>query len=252
MRIDILTLFPEMFTGPFDTSIIKRAQNNGLLHINLHNIRDFSQNKHNTTDDTPYGGGAGMVMQAEPIFEAMEFITADKPAERVVMLCPQGRPFDQAMAKDLASQGRLVLICGHYEGIDERVKANLVTDEISIGDYVLTGGELPAMVVVDAVARMIPGVLGEMASAEADSFYDGLLEHPHYTRPRLYQDMDVPEVLLSGHHGKIAAWRRRQSLVRTLERRPDLLKTAPLSKEDLKVLQEIHQDLKEILPQPKS
>lgn len=246
MRIDILTLFPEMFAGPFDTSIIKRAQDNGLLDINLHNIRDFSQNKHHTVDDTPYGGGAGMVMQAEPLFKAMEFIGM-KSVDRVIMMCPQGRPFNQQIAKELATQERLVFICGHYEGIDERVKERLVTDEISIGDYVLTGGELPAMVVVDAVARMIPGVLGEMASAEADSFYDGLLEHPHYTKPRNYQGMEVPEVLLSGHHSNIDKWRRRQSLLRTLERRPDLLEEAPLTKQDLQVLKEVQDKLQKIL-----
>lgn len=247
MRIDILTLFPEMFTGPFDASIIKRARDKGLLDINLHNIRDFSQNKHHTVDDTPYGGGAGMVMQAEPIFKAMEFIAEQQPVERVIMMCPQGRPFTQQIAKELASQQSLVLICGHYEGIDERVKERLVTDEISIGDYVLTGGELPAMVVVDAVARMIPGVLGEMASAEADSFYDGLLEHPHYTKPRLYRGMEVPEVLLSGHHGNIEKWRRRQSLLRTLERRPDLLEKASLTEHDIKVLKEVQENLQKIL-----
>jgi len=252
MRIDILTLFPEMFTGPFDTSIIKRAQDNGLLDINLHNIRNFSQNKHHTVDDTPYGGGAGMVMQAEPLFKAMEFIAEQQAVDRVIMMCPQGRPFNQQIAKELATQERLVMICGHYEGIDERVKERLVTDEISIGDYVLTGGELPAMVVVDAVARMIPGVLGEMASAEADSFYDGLLEHPHYTKPRIYHGMEVPEVLLSGHHKNIDQWRRRQSLLRTLERRPELLVEAPLTQQDIKALKEVQRSLQEILAQAKS
>ncbi|MEG6615314.1 tRNA (guanosine(37)-N1)-methyltransferase TrmD [Peptococcaceae bacterium 1198_IL3148] len=248
MRIDILTLFPEMFAGPFDTSILKRARENKLLDINLINIRDFSQNKHHTVDDTPFGGGAGMVMQAEPIFKAMEYLEQQQgDLGRVVMMCPQGQPFSQELAKDLATARRLVLLCGHYEGIDERVREKLVTDEISIGDYVLTGGELPAMVVVDAVARMIPGVLGEMASAEEDSFYSGLLEHPHYTKPRNYQGMEVPEILLSGHHKNIEKWRRRQSLMRTLERRPELLDNVELTKEDKKVLQEVYDKLKKLL-----
>ncbi|MTI79869.1 MAG: tRNA (guanosine(37)-N1)-methyltransferase TrmD [Firmicutes bacterium] len=248
MRIDVLTLFPEMFTGPFDTSIINRAREKGILDINTFNIRDFSQNKHHTVDDTPYGGGAGMVMQAEPVFKAMEHLQhLHEDLGRVVMMCPQGMPFNQELAKELAQEDRLVFLCGHYEGIDDRVREKLVTDEISIGDYVLTGGELPAMVVVDAVARMIPGVLGEMASAEADSFYNGLLDHPHYTKPREYQGMGVPDVLLSGHHKKIDQWRRRQSLLRTLERRPELLQNAELSKEDRRVLDEVYQLLKEIL-----
>jgi tRNA (guanine37-N1)-methyltransferase len=248
MRIDILTLFPEMFAGPFDTSILKRARENNLLDINLINIRDFSQNKHRAVDDTPFGGGAGMVMQVEPIFKAMEFLEQQqKGLGRVVMMCPQGQPFSQELAKDLATADRLVLLCGHYEGFDERVREKLVTDEISIGDYVLTGGELPAMVVVDAVARMIPGVLGEMASAEEDSFYSGLLEHPHYTKPRVYQGMEVPEILLSGHHKNIEKWRRRQSLIRTLERRPELLENVELTKEDKRVLREVYDKLEKLL-----
>lgn len=248
MRIDILTLFPEMFAGPFDTSILKRAQENNLLNIHLTNIRDFSQNKHRTVDDTPYGGGAGMVMQAEPVFKAMEYLEQQQSdLGRVVMMCPQGQPFSQELAKDLASADRLVILCGHYEGFDERVREKLVTDEISIGDYVLTGGELPAMVVVDAVARMIPGVLGEMASAEEDSFYGGLLEHPHYTKPRVYEGLEVPEILLSGHHKNIEKWRRRQSLIRTLERRPELLETVELTKEDKKVLREVYDRLKKLI-----
>ncbi|WP_031515353.1 tRNA (guanosine(37)-N1)-methyltransferase TrmD [Desulfofalx alkaliphila] len=247
MRIDILTLFPEMFDGPINTSILKRARDNKIISINLHNIRDYSQNKHRTVDDTPYGGGAGMVMQAEPIFKAMEKLNQEGKAERVIMMCPQGRTFTQQMAKELAQEKHLVLLCGHYEGIDERVKEKLVTDEISIGDYVLTGGELPAMVVVDAVARMIPGVLGEMASAQQDSFYHGLLDHPHYTKPREYQGLSVPEVLLSGHHKNIDRWRRRQSLLRTLERRPDLLEKAELTAEDRQELQQVMDTLGKIL-----
>ncbi|ABO50568.1 tRNA (Guanine37-N(1)-) methyltransferase [Desulforamulus reducens MI-1] len=241
MRIDILTLFPEMFQGPFNHSILKRAQENNLLQIDTINIRDFSQNKHHTVDDTPYGGGAGMVMGPEPLFECFDHLKAKNAGQvgRVIMMCPQGEPFTQEYAKELAREENLVIVCGHYEGIDERVREVLVTDEISIGDYVLTGGELPAMVVVDAVARMIPGVLGETASAEEDSFYNGLLEHPHFTKPREYRGYEVPEILLSGHHGNIRKWRRRQSLLRTLERRPELLKDVELSKEDKKVLLEL-------------
>ncbi|MCL5779793.1 MAG: tRNA (guanosine(37)-N1)-methyltransferase TrmD [Firmicutes bacterium] len=241
MKIDILTLFPEMFESPFSHSILKRAREKNLLQINTLNIRDFSRNKHHTVDDTPYGGGAGMVMGPEPLFECfdhLESIHGSKPG-RVIMMCPQGEPFSQGYAKELSREEHLVIVCGHYEGIDERVREALVTDEISIGDYVLTGGELPAMVVVDAVARMIPGVLGEAASAEEDSFYHGVLEHPHYTKPRVYRGYEVPEILLSGHHENIRKWRRRQSLLRTLERRPELLQDVELGKEDKKVLLEL-------------
>lgn len=248
MVVDILTLFPEMFTGPFDASIIKRAREKGLVEINLINIRDFSRNKHRTVDDTPYGGGAGMVMAAEPLFEAMDWIRARRGEPgRVILLCPAGRPFNQEVAAELAREEHLVLICGHYEGIDERVAEHLVTDEISIGDYVLTGGELPAMVVVDAVCRLIPGVLGERASAQEESFADGLLEYPHYTRPREYRGYRVPEVLLSGHHEKIRLWRRRQSLLRTLASRPDLLARASLTGEDRKILASVLEEIKSLI-----
>ncbi|AEG60066.1 tRNA (guanosine(37)-N1)-methyltransferase TrmD [Desulforamulus ruminis] len=241
MKIDILTLFPQMFESPFSASIIKRAVDRELLKINTVNIRDFSRNKHHTVDDTPFGGGAGMVMGPEPLFECFDALKEKQGGQvgRVVMMCPQGEPFTQAFARELAREEHLVLVCGHYEGIDERVRQSLVTDEISIGDYVLTGGELPAMVVVDAVARMLPGVLGEAASAEEDSFYHGLLEHPHYTKPREYRGMAVPEILLSGHHENIRQWRRRQSLLRTLERRPELLREVALQKEDRQVLLEL-------------
>jgi tRNA (guanine37-N1)-methyltransferase len=210
MRVDILTLFPEMLSGPFSSSILKRAQERGLLEINLVNIRDFSTNKHHTVDDAPYGGGAGMVMGPEPLFGAVEYVSRELGfMPGVVLMSPQGRPFSQALAANLSREKNLIIICGHYEGIDERVRDTLVTDEVSIGDYVLTGGELPAAVLVDAVARLIPGVLGEAASAEEESFTTGLLEYPHYTRPREYRGLEVPEVLLSGHHEEIRKWRRR-------------------------------------------
>lgn len=238
MRIDILTLFPEMFAGPFDSSIIKRAREKGLLDINLVNIRDFTHDKHRIVDDYPFGGGAGMVMKPEPIFEAVEAIsqcTGENKA-KVLLLCPQGQAFNQEKAKELAGESHLLLICGHYEGVDERVKEIMVDEEISIGDYVLTGGELPAMMVVDAVSRLIPGVLGEEESFVRDSFYNGFLEHPHYTRPREFAGINVPEVLLSGDHEKIRRWRRKMSLLRTLKRRPDLLDLEDLSAEDKRLL----------------
>lgn len=249
MVIDILTLFPELFAGPFDSSILKRARERGLIDINLVNIRDFSANKHRTVDDTPYGGGAGMVICPEPVFGAVEHIAAMRGGApgRVLLMCPQGRLFNHELAVDLAREEHLVLICGHYEGIDERVRENLVTDEISVGDYVLTGGELPAMIVVDVVARLIPGVLGGEASAAEESFSDGLLEYPHYTRPREYRNLAVPEVLLSGHHEKIRRWRRRQSLLRTLASRPDLLQQAALTDEDKEILNSIIDDLRRLI-----
>jgi tRNA (guanine37-N1)-methyltransferase len=249
MRIDILTLFPEMFRGPFDHSILGRARERGLLEINLINIRDFAANKHRTVDHPPFGGGAGMVMEAGPVCAALEWIARrdGRPPERVVLLCPQGRPFNQREARALATLPHLVLVCGHYEGVDERVREALVTDEISIGDYVLTGGELAAMVVVDAVARLVPGVLGEAASAEEESFSEGLLEYPHYTRPRDFRGFLVPEILLSGHHEAIRRWRRRQSLVRTLGSRPDLLARAELTAEDLELLRRVRAELEAVL-----
>ncbi|BAF59900.1 MAG: tRNA (guanosine(37)-N1)-methyltransferase TrmD [Pelotomaculum sp.] len=248
MKIDILTLFPEMFAGPFSSSILKRAQERGLVEIGLINIRDFSTNKHHTVDDAPYGGGAGMVMGPEALFGAVEHVArkyGSKPG-RVVLMCPQGIPFTQAYAADLAREETIVLVCGHYEGIDERVREALVTDEISIGDYVLTGGELPAMVVVDAVARLVPGVLGEALSVMEESFSNGLLEYPHFTRPREFRGLKVPEVLLSGHHEEIRKWRRRQSLLRTLERRPEMLKQAGLTREDREILKELLASLNEL------
>ncbi len=237
-----MTVFPAMFEGPLSESIVGRARERGKLEIRVHDIRDFTRDKHRTTDDYPFGGGAGMVMKPEPIFAAVEFALgeADGPS-RVILMTPQGRLFTQDEARRLAAERHLVLVCGHYEGIDERVRAGLVTDEISIGDYVLTGGELPAMVVIDAVARLIPGVLDEQAVA-AESFSSGLLDYPQYTRPREFRGMNVPEVLLSGDHEKVRIWRRRQALARTLERRPDLIARATLSCEDLRLLEEIRRE----------
>lgn len=238
MKIDILTLFPEMFDGPFGASIIKRAREKGLLDITMTNIRDFTHDKHRIVDDYPFGGGAGMVMKPEPIFEAVEFVRSNSPGQRpvVILLCPQGEAFNQEMAKKLAEEKHLVFICGHYEGVDERVKEKLVDYEISIGDFVLTGGELPAMVITDAVARMIPGVLKEEESFLTDSFFDGFLGFPQYTRPREYEGMNVPDVLLSGDHAKIRDWRRKMSLVRTLKRRPDLINWNDLTEKDKKLV----------------
>lgn len=241
MRIDIVSLFPEMFDGPLQHSILKRAQEANALSIQVTNPRDFTYDKHHIVDDYPFGGGAGMVMKPEPIFRAVQHIKEASPSakRRILMMCPGGAPLTQDKVKELAQYEQLVLICGHYEGIDERVRQYLVDEAVSIGDYVLTGGELPAMVVVDAVARMLPGVLGSSASAPQDSFYEGLLEHPQYTRPRDFEDMSVPDVLVSGDHAKIERWRRQQSLKNTWERRPDLLAQKELSPEDQKLLAEI-------------
>ena len=243
VRIDILTLFPDMFTGPFSESILKRAQEAGLVDIRLWNIRDYATDKHRQVDDTPFGGGAGMVLKPEPMYRALaaveEAVTeALGKGGPIYLLSPQGKLFDQEMAKSLATLPQMTLICGHYEGFDERIR-QWVTDEISIGDFVLTGGELPAMVVVDAVTRLLPGVL-DPASAREDSLYDGLLEYPQYTRPRVFHGLEVPEVLLSGHHEKIRRWRRKMSLLRTWQRRPDLLEKAKaqLSEQDLRWIAE--------------
>ena len=248
MHFDILTLFPSMFEGVFSESIVKRAMEAGLVSIAIHNIRDYTSDKHRTTDDTPYGGGGGMIMKPEPIFAAVEDIlgleAGQRPEVPVILLTPQGRLFTQEVARELASHQRLVLICGHYEGVDERVRQYLATDEISIGDYVLTGGEIPAMVVVDAVTRLLPGVLGYSGAASEDSHASGLLEYPHYTRPRIFRGWAVPEVLLSGDHAKIARWRREQALRRTFERRPDLLAKAKLSEADREFLEKLKQELR--------
>jgi tRNA (guanine37-N1)-methyltransferase len=222
MKIDVLTLFPEMFSGPLDVSIVGRARKAGLLDLRVHNLRDWTHDRHKTVDDRPFGGGAGMVMKPEPLFEAVEAL--GRAGAHVVLLGPAGRPFTQAIARELAQRPRVVLICGSYEGVDERVREGLVDDELSIGDYVLTNGGLPAMVVIDAVTRLLPGALGDEQSAADESFSHGLLEYPQYTRPAEFRGMKVPEVLLSGHHAEIEKWRAAQARRRTAERRPDLLK----------------------------
>jgi tRNA (guanine37-N1)-methyltransferase len=241
MQIDVFTLFPEMFSGPFDASIIRRARESGQVTITVHNIRDYATDRHHVTDDTPYGGGGGMVMKPEPIWNAVEAVLGFDPTQRsplppIILLTPQGRLFSQSLARELAQQERLLLICGRYEGVDERVRQYLVTEEISIGDYVLSGGEIPAMVLVDSVVRLIPGVLGDPGATANDSHASGLLEYPHYTRPPSYRGHEVPQVLLSGHHAEIDGWRRREALRRTYQRRPDLLARAELSKTDQEFL----------------
>jgi tRNA (guanine37-N1)-methyltransferase len=224
MRIDIISIFPDMFSAVLDESIIKRAQNKGKVKIFVHNLRDYTLDKHHKVDDRPFGGGSGMVIQAEPIFRAVEVIKKKvKGRARVILLCPQGKTFNQGNAKRLSKCSNLILICGHYEGIDERVRQYLADEEISIGDYVLTGGELPAMVLVDSIVRLIPGVLGDKNSLNFESFEGNLLEYPQYSRPAKFKNWPVPEVLVSGDHNKIAAWRRLAALKRTKERRPDLL-----------------------------
>jgi tRNA (guanine37-N1)-methyltransferase len=253
MQFEVFTLLPEVFPSYLDTSILKRAREQGLIDVRVHNIRDFTHDKHHTTDDTPYGGGGGMVMKPEPVFEAIASVlgrldsastsSAQRPDATpevgypVILLTPQGRVFDQRVAEELARHEKIILICGRYEGVDERIREHLVTDEISIGDYVLTGGELPALIVIDAVSRLLPDVLGDPTGAQDDSHASGLLEYPHYTRPPEFQGWKVPDVLLSGDHAKIDKWRREQSLLRTYKKRPDLLEKAPLTEEDKKFIE---------------
>ena len=237
MRIDILTLFPSMFS-PLEESIIGKAKDKGILDIDITDIRSFAKDKHRTADDTPYGGGAGMVMKPELIFEALGSIKKAGKKTRTILLSPSGRTFDQEVAKELAKCEHLIFICGHYEGVDERVK-DVIDEEISVGDYVLTGGELAAMTVIDALSRFIPGVLGDKASAEEDSFSGGLLEYPQYTKPASYLEKKVPDILTSGNHKNIAGWRRKQAVISTFFKRPDLLSAAALTKDDLTTLEKI-------------
>jgi len=245
MLFDIFTLFPEVFLPYIDSSIIKRARQNRLVEINLYNIRDWATDRHHVTDDMPYGGGGGMVMKPEPLFAAVESILGVLPQCPIILLTPQGRTFTQEVAQELVKESHLALICGHYEGIDERIRQHLVTDEISIGDYVLTGGELPALVMLDALTRLIPGALGDPTGAMDDSHASGLLEYPQYPRPPEFRSWRVPEVLLSGNHAEINRWRREQALLRTFQRRPDLLQKVLLSSEDQKYLSHLKADFKE-------
>lgn len=239
MKIDVFTLFPEVMVPYLSASILGKAREAGLAEIRLHNIREYATDRHSMTDDEPYGGGGGMVMKPEPLFEAVESALGNKLGEtRVVLLTPQGRVFTQEIARELAGLSRVALISGRYEGVDERVREHLANDEISIGDYVLTGGELPALVVTDAIVRLLPGALGDEAASMQDSHSEGLLEGPHYTRPADYRGWQVPEVLRSGDHAKIAAWRRRQSIQRTKERRPDLLGQANLSPAEIEAIED--------------
>jgi len=252
MQFDVFTLLPEIFPPYLDSSILFRARQRGLLTVNVHNIREYTRDKHHTTDDTPYGGGGGMVMKAEPVFDAVEsvlgraamqpmpeFVTPDNPTYPIILLDPQGRRFSQSIADELSRFERIALICGRYEGVDERIREHLATDEISIGDYVLTGGELPALILIDAISRLIPGVLGDPGGAANDSHATGLLEYPHYTRPPEFRGWAVPEVLLSGDHAKIERWRKEQSLLRTFSKRPDLLEKKALSETEHAFLEKI-------------
>ena len=247
MQFEVFTLLPEVFPPYLESSILQRARQRGLIDVRVHNIRDYTHDKHHTTDDTPYGGGGGMVMKPEPVFEAVESVLGLDPGPLrgqpapipIILLDPQGRVFTQRIAEELARHERIALLCGRYEGVDERIREHLVTDEISIGDYVLTGGELPALMIIDAVSRLIPGVLGDPTGAEEDSHSMGLLEYPHYTKPSEFRGWKVPEVLLSGDHAKIERWRREQALTRTFHKRPDMLENAELDKEDKKIVEHL-------------
>jgi len=241
MRIDILTLFPEVFSEPLGASIVGRAQKNSIVEIKIHDIRKFSHDKHGKVDDRPYGGGPGMIIKPEPIFEAVEFVKKEVPVStpKAIFMTPQGETFSQKKAIELSAEAHLIMICGRYEGVDERVREALATEEISIGDYVISGGELAAMVVVEAIVRLLPGALGDENSARSDSFFENFLEYPQYTRPPEYRGMKVPAVLCSGDHEEIRKWRRREALRRTLQRRPDVLEKMELAEEDKKFLGEI-------------
>ena len=242
MKINVFTLFPEVFQTYLETSILKRAIQNQLVKVYLNNIRNWTVDKHHVTDDQPYGGGGGMVMKPEPIFTAVERVLGDGFKYPIILLTPQGRLFDQSVAYELSAHRELALLCGRYEGVDERVRQHLVTDEISIGDYVLSGGELPAMVIIDSIVRLLPGALGDPTGAQDDSHSSGLLEYPHYTRPADFRGWEVPGVLSSGDHARIDRWRREQALLRTFQRRPDLLEMADLSDEDQEFLDSLEQD----------
>ena len=246
MRFDVFSIFPDTLKPYLEISILQRAIKNGLLEVQMHDIRSWTTDRHHTTDDAPYGGGGGMVMKPEPVFRAVEELLGAPPACPLILLTPQGRVFTQQVAMELAVQPRLALLCGRYEGVDERIRTHLVTDEISIGDYVLTGGELPAMILIDAVTRLIPGVLGDPDGAMDDSHASGLLEYPHYTRPVEFRGWQAPPVLLSGNHAEIARWRRQQALLRTRLRRPDILEKAELTDEDRKILSRIENEEKAI------
>ena len=240
MKIDILTLFPEMFEGVFGTSILKKAQENNSVRFQVIDFRNYTQSKHKKVDDYPYGGGAGMVLSPQPLFDAVKALTNTNKEKkpRIILLCPQGELYSQQKAEELAKEEHLIMLCGHYEGYDERIREYLVTDELSIGDYILTGGEIGAMVITDSVTRLLPGVLGNETSAITDSFSTGLLEHPQYTRPADFRGLKVPDVLLSGHHERIEEWRRKQAFYRTYTRRPDLLRNRQLSNEEKRWLDE--------------
>lgn len=242
MRFDVFSLFPSVIRPYLEISILQRAIEKGLLEVHLHDIRAYTTDKHHITDDAPFGGGGGMVMKPEPIFTAVESVLGSPPACPVILLTPQGRTYTQQVASELAGYSHLALLCGRYEGIDERVREHLVTDEISIGDYVLTGGELPALILIDSITRLIPGALGDPDGAQDDSFASGLLEYPHYTRPAEFRGWHVPEVLLSGNHAEIARWRRQQALLRTWKRRPDLLEKADLSESDRRFLASLEKE----------
>ncbi|MGD6775395.1 MULTISPECIES: tRNA (guanosine(37)-N1)-methyltransferase TrmD [Bacillaceae] len=245
MKIDILSIFPEMFTGVLGSSILSKAAEKGAVQYSVTDFREFADNKHKTVDDYPYGGGAGMVLKAQPIFDAVSSLTEESQTgnkPRVILMCPQGERYTQKKAEELAQEEHLIFICGHYEGYDERIREHVVTDEISIGDYVLTGGELASMVIVDSVVRLLPDVLGKAASHEQDSFSTGLLEHPHYTRPADFRGMKVPDVLLSGNHAHIEEWRTKESIRRTWNRRPDLFDKYPLTDQQRAWLEEIKKE----------
>jgi tRNA (guanine37-N1)-methyltransferase len=245
MQFDVFTLLPEVFPPYLESSILSRARQRGLIDVRIHNIRDYTNDKHHVTDDTPYGGGGGMVMKPEPVFEAVESVLGlaaphpQPPAVPVILLTPQGRVFTQRVAEELSRYEHIAMLCGRYEGVDERIREHLVTDEISVGDYVLTGGELPALMIIDAVSRLIPGVLGDPTGAEDDSHSMGLLEYPHYTRPPEFRGWKVPDILLSGDHARIGKWRREQAITRTFNKRPDMLEKAELDKKDLKFIENL-------------